>query len=29
MLTVLLDQMRSQHGERKENASASPAERVR
>ena len=29
MLTVLLDQMRPQHGERKENASASPAERVR
>jgi len=29
MLTVLLDQMRPQHAERKENASVSPAERVR
>ena len=29
MLTMLLEQMRPQHGERKENASASPTERVR
>ena len=29
MLTVLLDQMRPQRAERKENASAVPAERVR
>ncbi len=29
MLTVLLDQMRPQHGERKENASATPIERAR
>ncbi len=29
MLTVLLDQMRPQHGDRKENASAQPVERAR